>query len=228
MTNERRKLKLLPEVLPAPAPSSRATSPRERTMLHMRRLVAATAMMSAGAEGCSKPKDVTPPDLPPPPGTASATATAPATAVETATAATSEPTAPPTVASSGRPPPPPPPPTYAVVDPMPPPAQCNLTTVSAAPKWVTEGSVLDVVVASSSAQVKLRNPKDSPLSVMGGKVVSADFQGGKVHARVEVDPNAALVVLSVHAQCPGWATLAIKMTIDKAKGRKITTAVDNY
>jgi len=226
MNDKRRKLKLLPEVLPAPTPSSRATSPRERTMLHMRRLVAATAMLGAGADACSKPPEVVtpPPDLPPPPGTGTGAPTATATQAATAPP---EPTAPPTVASSGTPPPPPPP-TYAVVDPMPPPAQCNLTTVSAAPKWLKEGALLEVVVASASAQVRLRNPKDSPLSVMGGKVASADFQSGKVRAQVEVDPNATLVVLSVHAQCPGWATLAIKLQIDKAKGRKITTTIDNY
>ncbi len=223
MSDRKRKLKLLPEVLPAPTPSTRSTSPRERTMLHMRRLVAATAMLGAGADGCSKPEPISPPpDLPPPPNTAT-------TAPPTATQATTTPPDPVTTATpSVKPPQPLPPPTYAVVDPMPPPAQCNLGTVNAATKWVKEGELVDIVVGSASPQVKLRNPKEHPLSVVGGKLATSDFRDGKVHAQVTVDPNATMVVLSVPASCPGWATLAVKLTIDKAKGRKISTTVDNY
>ncbi len=227
----KRSLKLLPEVLPAPisvASSTRATTPRERTMHHMKRLVAATAMLGAASgPACSKPEGVAPPpDVPPQgKGTPNASASSAETAPPPPTSATPPVVASATTHASNVPPPPP---TYAVVDPMPPPARCNISTVSTTAKWIKEGSTVEVVVASVSASVRLRPPKDSPLSAVGGKVTSSDFRDGKVHAQIALDPNVDLVVLSVPASCPGWATLAVKLAIAKGPGRKITTTVDNY
>jgi hypothetical protein len=224
MSQKKRSLKLLPEVLPAPPSPARATSPRERTLLHMRRLVAATAVVGgATGAGCSKPETPVK-DVPPPPndGTVTGMATAPPKATDTTPTTT-------VTAPVG------PPPTYAVVDPMPPPAMCNIATVTASAKWDTVGKTMTVVVGSTSAQVKLVPPKESPVSAMGAKITSQDLKDGKVVAKVEVEPNAKVaegsadgIVLSVRARCPGWATLNVTVTIGAGAGKPLSVRVDSY
>jgi hypothetical protein len=69
MSDEKRKLKLMPEVLPDPrlAKRDRDAAPRERTIAHMKRLLALTTSASAIA-ACSHGYAVV--DPLPPPGTA--------------------------------------------------------------------------------------------------------------------------------------------------------------
>jgi len=97
---ERRKLKLLPEVLPAPNRNRNDAGPRARTRDHMQRLLAAAAI--TGALACRSDPGYGVVDPMPAPADASGPPPPPAPADATA--------------------PPPPPMGYAVVDPMPMPA----------------------------------------------------------------------------------------------------------
>ncbi len=124
---EKRRLRLMNEVLPEPPPSP-AGSPRQRTLANMQRLLALAATSAALGAACTKPTETpTSPDHPvesaATAGDASATPTAVATTLPTATA---KPSASVVVAPSASAPPPPPPHVtavpvrgYGVVDPLP-------------------------------------------------------------------------------------------------------------
>ncbi|HET9932319.1 MAG TPA: hypothetical protein VFQ35_16560 [Polyangiaceae bacterium] len=134
--SNRRRLKLMNEVLPSPT-NAGASSPRARTLLHMQRLLSATAF----AVACSKQTAPEPPgygvvDPMPTPARdrdepdASAPIPVPISdpKVDGGTAQFAEP--PPSASQSakppkGKPPKQPEPPGYGVVDPMPPPAKRN-------------------------------------------------------------------------------------------------------
>jgi hypothetical protein len=130
---EKRRLRLMNEVLPEPSPSGEG-SPRQRTMANMQRLLAVAAAGAALGAGCTKPETPINSDHP----AESAATTAAPSATSSATAPTAVATTPPTAApsasvvappSASTPTPPPPhitpPPVrgYGVVDPMPRPAR---------------------------------------------------------------------------------------------------------
>jgi hypothetical protein len=113
--DDKRRLKLLNEVLPKPTVGQEPHGPRARTLTHMQRLLALAAASATLGSGCPDKSPgsgygvvdpiPSPPTAPVPPASAITSATASATAPPTATA----------------PPPPTYNPGYGVVDPMPPP-----------------------------------------------------------------------------------------------------------
>ncbi|MEP7124768.1 MAG: hypothetical protein ABJE95_27820 [Byssovorax sp.] len=129
---EKRRLRLMNEVLPEPAPSGEG-SPRQRTLANMQRLLALAAAGAALGAGCSKPTE--PSTITTPSAESASTTAAPSASAPPSAAPTTVATAPPTTApaasvvvapsASTRPPPPPPHVTavpvrgYGVVDPLP-------------------------------------------------------------------------------------------------------------
>lgn len=139
-TRDEKHLRLLPEILPAPAPNTAGT-PRQRALARAARLGALTAAMASAQTGCSGEhgSGATPPivDVP-------ATRATGGAVVSTAGAAP-----PPPATQSSATTPSEPPTGPAVVDPTPPPAACvgAASTIKATASWVTRkggGFVVEV------------------------------------------------------------------------------------
>src|SRR5262245_65364398 len=100
--DDKRRLQLLPEVLPEPRADVGRGGPRDRTLAHLQRLLAMTAASTALGSGCGN-KEAGAPDAGAPAATVESTAaaTASAAATETASASTSDTAAP--IASASAP-----------------------------------------------------------------------------------------------------------------------------
>jgi hypothetical protein len=191
MSMDKRRLKLLPEVLPDPTAARGPGSPRQRTLEHMKRLLTVSAAMSA-AVGCSKEDQVAVrPEDPskmkkvnkaePEPTTTTTT-----TASGTSTVPTTTPT-----------------PSYAVVDPLPPPACSGLaSTITASATWKTAGGATFI-------ELKLAKPgradgkyeKVTTTNVYGGKLLSYVEAGNSVTAQVVPDASSKSVYVYVPIAC---------------------------
>lgn len=186
----KKRLKLLPEVLPPPnAPS--LSSPRQRTTERMLALVALTAAacsredpVSIRPEDPSKMKKAnTNPD--PTPSTTTTTTTSPST---TSVTPTSTPT-----------------PGYMVVDPMPPPAKCAglASTIKATATWKTgaTGSFLELKLPKpGQADAKYgKTPMSTP--VYGGKLLSIAAAGDGLVVHVVPDTASKDVYVYIEAAC---------------------------
>ena len=224
---KKKSLKLLPEVLPSPlaaqessSPSGRP-SPRDRTLLHMQRLVAGAAFASAAA--ACKTTDApgaSTVDLPPSPSTSSSAKLDVAPSASASTAKADAPDA------SGVPMVEPPNIGYAVVDPLPPPAQCNLTTVAATAVLAKAPTTVDVVVsATHGSKVTFVGAKNAQLSVLNAKVVTSEVTSTRVKARIELSAATTPAILSLPAACPGPTTISV--TVSPGPGKLVTT-VNNY
>jgi len=130
----RQRLRIVPELLPDPTPRDPGSSPRQRTLSHMQRLIALAAASTAVQAGCDRPDKgaaelpkssaEAPPqpstEVPPQPSvviSAAPSGSAPASSWE------KPPPLPPTATAKPKITPPPRPPRgYLVVDPMPTPA----------------------------------------------------------------------------------------------------------
>src|SRR5262245_33407047 len=163
---EKRRLKLMPEVLPAPD-RARPGGARQRTVAHMQRMAQAAAAVASAS--CSRePTNTQTVVIPPTTSTSTATTTAVATAPTVTATATATPTAPPTVTA--------PPTGYAVVDPMPAPARCaglaRTTKTIAAWKKDATGTFLEITVTlPTGGTFAAQFDKATPPSVWGSNLL---------------------------------------------------------
>lgn len=188
----KRKLKLMSEVLPDPTANRGPGSPRQRTLEHMRRLLAVSVAATA-ALGCSKEDQpaIRPEDpskmkkANPEPEPTTVTTTSPSV---TSTVPTTSPT-----------------PTYAVVDPLPPPAACPglAASIKASAAWksVDGGAFLELKLPKPGrADAKYgKTPTTTP--VYGGKLLSISASGGGVTVQVVPDAGSKDVYVYIEAEC---------------------------
>lgn len=223
---KKKSLKLLPEVLPSPlaAPESSLPSgrpsPRDRTLLHMQRLVATAAFASA-ATACktTDAPGASTVDVPPPPSASSSAKLDVAPTASASAAKADVPDAAPPLVE-------PPNIGYAVVDPLPPPAQCNLTTVAATAVYAKAPTTVDVVVsATHGSKVTFVGAKNAQLSVLNAKVITSEVTSTRVKARLELSAATTPAILSLPAACPGRTTISV--TVSPGPG-KLVTSVSNY
>lgn len=230
---KKKSLKLLPEVLPSPLAAQESSaasgrpSPRDRTLLHMQRLVATAAFASA-ATACktTDAPGASTVDVPPAPSTSSSGKldVSPDTGVAPSGSASTVKVDPPD--ASGPPPVEPPNIGYAVVDPLPPPAQCNVTTVAATAVYAKAPTTVDVVVsATHGSKVTFVGAKNAQLSVLNAKVVTSEVTSTRVKARLELSAATTPAILSLPAACPGRTTISV--TVSPGLG-KLATTVNNY
>jgi hypothetical protein len=187
----------------------------------MQRLVATAAFASA-ATACktTDAPGASTVDVPPAPSTSTTAKldVAPSTSASTAKADAPDASAPPLVE--------PPNIGYAVVDPLPPPAQCNLTTVAATAVYAKAPTTVDVVVsATHGSKVTFVGAKNAPLSVLNAKVVTSEVTSTRVKARIELSAATTPAILSLPAACPGRTTISV--TVSPGPGKLVTT-VNNY
>lgn len=160
----RRRLKLLPEVLPAPPPQSPNGDPRERTLKRLGRLVAA-ATTAAAVSNCHAGD------------------------------------------GSG----------YAVVDPMPPPPQCDglSQSIHAAANFLSP-TVLLVTLGASSTAGAAYLPDRFHLDDQGFVVRRKQIEANRVEVEIELSGTPKYVSFQVGVSCPngvqavGVAVLAAK------------------
>ncbi len=225
---KKKSLKLLPEVLPSPLAAQESSaasgrpSPRDRTLLHMQRLVATAAFASA-ATACktTDAPGASTVDVPPAPSASSSAKLDVAPSGSASTVKVDPPDA------SGPPQIEPPNIGYAVVDPLPPPAQCNLTTVAATALYAKAPTTVDVVVsATHGSKVTFVGAKNAQLSVLNAKVVSSEITSNRVKARIELSAATTPAIVSLPAACPGRTTISV--TVTPGPPGKLTTSVNNY
>lgn len=180
-----RKLRVLPEVLPAPIPLSEE-SPRARTVAHMRRLLgvaAATAAMSCSKEDpmiVKTPDDVVkkkpdpPPDPPKP-------APSPSPSID---------------------------PGYMVVDMLPPPAACDgaSSSIKASAQWDASASEIELKLgASTKPDVHVTYPAKAGSggtpSISGGTIVSTSVAGGGASLRLKKSAGATAIFVTFPLAC---------------------------
>ena len=190
--SEKKRLKMLPEVLPAPQ-GTNGSSPRARTMAHMNKLLAIAAAASAMAcpkEGASdiKADDTKTKATIDPNSTTTATTTA--TTEDTASVTTTS-----TPTNPG----------YVVVDPMPPPALCSgaASTISTSASWKTSASGtlgVEVHLRKSTRADVIYTSKTAP-TAYSGTIVATSFSPSEVVITMVPDKGATYVGLYVPLSC---------------------------
>lgn len=170
--NRRRKLELLPEMLPAPPPAGKL-SPRERTLKSLGRLAAAAAA-AATLSACKE-----------------------------------------TGCGSGG---------YAVVDPMPPPAQCEglVATISASGSWLPSGNILLKLSKPTMAGAAYALPASNDaggdgapgadgaapsvaaaaVQLQHGSVISVTETNGALQLEIQPESGVRYVAAEIPATCP--------------------------
>lgn len=226
----RRRLRLLPEVLPDPTPSFAEGTPRQRTLAHARRLVALAAASSAIGAACTKEgtptitkedESVTKKSTKTEPTTT--TTTTPSDAAPTASASTvTAPSIPPTG--------------YAVVDPMPPPAKCPglAGSIKATAVWRPGpgGAMLVELRLPRSSRADVRYLHTTPPAAYGGKITATTWTGGDVVLTLLPDKGAAYLGVYVPAACAlGDERINVEITLTgtPAAGTPVAVALfDSY
>lgn len=207
----KRKLRILPEVLPTPGPAP-TSRPRERTVARMRTLLAAAATTSA-AFGCSR-REAEAPIGPDPKGTIKKIEKEDEVVnVKDAATPLPDPTDDPG---------------YGVVDPMPPPPECPglAATVKATVAWKTDPSgkyvelLLPKPTMSGSEWVK-----SVPPTAYGGKITKHGFTGSDVYVRVVPDAGSTYAYVYVAAKC-STGEERVYATVDLSSGSPKVTLND--
>jgi len=180
----KRRLRLMPEVLPDPTPHHVQGAPRTRTLDHLRRLMALAATTASLGVACTKEgeppirkedestakKKSTPPDP-----TTTTTTTAPDTAST------------PTIG-------------YGVVDPMPPPAMCAGLAASVAATATWKGAAIELKLPKSSRPDSKWSRKDPP-TIYSGKITKTTWVGDDLVLEIVPDAGVPLVSVYVSAAC---------------------------
>jgi len=223
----KKRLQLMPEVLPAPTRASATTSVRSRTLTHMQRLLAtAAAMPLAGA--CTKTDTQGSTSVTIPSASESTTAqnTAGGTLLpppkETATA---KPTA--TAPDMG----------YAVVDPMPAPARCmglaSATTATAVFKKDSGGLYLEMTATLPTAQAWSGTTFASGQtpSAWSGTVIGSTVTANKATVKVRPSANATDLGVQLSISCAagsGSIALTANFPASPTETTKPTLAKHDY
>ncbi len=202
---EKRRLEMLPEVLPVPTKLAPRGDVRSRTMQHMQRMVATAGALGAVA-GCTKSDTTTTQTVTVPSATSTATASA-TTTTPLASASATAPTTAPTTVPTG-----PPDHGYAVVDPMPMPSRCKGAAPSskASATFVQQGK--DLVLKLT---VKLGGGATwtgGPVSAYSGSVKNTTSNAAK--DALDIFLPATVSGVSIPITCPaGTASVSVDMTL---------------
>lgn len=214
MSDGKKRLRVLPEVLPAPS-ATPSIGPRARTLEHMRRLLAA-APIAVSVAGAACTKEETPTiraeddkvvkKNPPKDTTASAS-------VSTTATVSSEPTG------------------YAVVDPMPMPACSGVAmTITATASWSASGKEIDVTLSKPArADAKFHPPtskKGAPSVNVGGKLASTTVVGGGLNLKIVPDAGAKAVYVYVPTDCSAGVENVFVM-LDLSKPGVVTVSMSD-
>ncbi len=204
MTNKRSLKVLTGET---PTPKAAHTAVRARTLVHLQRMVAATALAN-----CTKPvqSDTT--------ITPKTTSTAPDGGVGAIT------TPPVTSIPTG----------YAVVDPMPSPARCYGAAASLAGKaqWKQDATgmyvELTITIAPSSGVASTVTSFDKATNVMGANTISSDVRPTGIVVRARPLAGNTFMSASVGVQCgggslPGAVVASLTLPAAKAKVGDVIT-----
>jgi hypothetical protein len=206
----KRHLRLMTEVLPEPDRASE-TGPRARTLAHMHRLLAVAA--AAGALGTACTKEATNDTI------NTGDPSKDRTAVDPSAAGTTTPPAQNTVATASGETTSGPPGGYAVVDPLPPPAQCAgaAETVAATATWKASGD------GGVAIEVRLRKPSNkdfaysrkSKVTPYDATIVATSMTGGDLVVTIVPDKGETSVGIYVPIDCPprdGSVTVQIDLS----------------
>jgi hypothetical protein len=214
---QRKKLKLLPEVLPPPINSS-SKSPRQRTAERMVALVALTAA------ACSKedPVSIRPED----PSKMKKTQTNPdPTTTTTTTATTTAPTTTSVTPTSS------PTPGYMVVDPLPPPAKCAglASTIKATAAWKTgaTGSFIELKLPKPGKPDAKYGKTPTTTPVYGGKLLSIAPAGDGLVVQVVPDSGSTNVYVYIEAACTAGTERVYASMEFKSAGGPITVTLSD-
>ena len=225
-----RRLRILPEVLPAPTRAPAQTNVRARTVAHMQRLLATAAVLPLG---CTKADTQPTQTVTIPASSGSAAGGGDTNKVslipETHPSATATATATAPVDVG-----------YAVVDPMPAPARCmGLAAASNATATFTSdasGPVLEVRLTLPTGGAWSGTTFASPgaPSVWGGQIISSSLGAGGMSqiVRVRPSPGATSSVLGVtfSISCTaGAGSIAVTASFSSTtKGSKVALAKNDY
>jgi hypothetical protein len=225
--DSKRRLGMMPEVLPEPRPMSGAGDARTRTVAHMQRLLATVAAAGAAVGACAQePNPVTAPID---------TGSGASDGRDAATYATSDPSGTPPATDSASdvdadvPPIPSVPTTgYAVVDPVPPPSVCPQAAaqIHATAKWKAAKGGLVVVVdfAKGRGPDKISYSAQSTPSGYGATVVTTSGAGDTKRFVLAPNPNQTAVSVGVPALCNGQP-INISLGLDLQKPPKAGDAI---
>lgn len=249
LTNESPKT-ALPEVLPDPRRAPAATGPRQRTLLHMQRLLATAAAMTTA--GCGKQDVTNAPTI-----AADEAGAHPASTTSTAKEddASAGPIADSNAIDAGPPayavipeagaavdggvvaqPRPPVMPTgYAVVDPMPPPAHCPGIAPLVTPKvaFAAKGAKVEASVQFPlpKGRADYHYTKGAPAIVYGGQHVATSVTATGVTVTALVESTATHVSIAVKGTCnqgPGTLTAFVSWTGAPAPGTTARVNVSEH
>jgi hypothetical protein len=226
----KKKLELLPEVLPEPKRTASGDGGvRARTLVHMQRLLAAAAAGGTLA-GCTREGSLQDDHHATTGG--SAVPTAPSGAhldLPDAGNWTVVPPVPPptsTTTSTG----------YAVVDPVPPPAACPglATEIHATARWKKSAGgsvVVEVVLPASTGLDTVAYGGGGDVSVYGGTLSSAPSPGSSQSFLVEPNPGVSSVSVSVSLKCnarPATLSLGLDVSGGRVIGAPVPVTVSSY
>jgi hypothetical protein len=201
----KRKLGMLPEVLPEPRAPQPAGDARARTVAHMQRLLATATAAGTAIGGCQKdaPRTIAPVE----------TGSSRIAAVDTSTSSSTSSSTYPSTSSTGSSAEAPDADTtatastgYIVVDPVPPPATCPgiATQVHATATWrgTAGGWVVDVNLPKGTGPDTVTYGNLGP-SAYGGSVVASSAAPDTKLVTVKPDANATSMSVSIPALCNG-------------------------
>jgi hypothetical protein len=235
----KKRLQLMPEVLPAPTRATTTSDVRGRTLTHMKRLLATAAALPLAS--CTKTdaptmqKDTIP--------SASVKTTESASAQDTVERSLSPPPSAPTATASAAPTPSAVPTVtaphtgYAVVDPMPAPARCmglaTATSATAVFKKDAGGIYLELTASlpTTAAWSGTTFTAGQTPNAWSGTVVSSTVTATK--ATVNVRPGAGSQDIGVHLQIscpagPGSISLTASFAASPSETTKPTLAKHDY
>jgi hypothetical protein len=224
----KKKLQLLPEVLPEPKrAASSGGGVRARTIAHMQRLVAAAAAGTSLA-GCTREGSLQDDHHATTGG--STVPTAPSGAhldlPDSGNWATVPPVPTPPTATTG----------YAVVDPVPPPAACPglASEIHTSARWkkTAGGTVaVEVVLPASSGADHVTYGGAADISVYGGTLASVPAPGTSQTFLVEPNAGLGAVSVSVSLKCnarPATLSLGLDVAGSRVPGSVVPMSVSSY
>ncbi len=209
----KRRLRLMPEVLPDPTQVSSGGAPRTRTIEHLRRLMALAATTAALA-GCTKEDgekpirkddDVTKKKSEPP------------------NPAPSPSPSPSVVITDAAPPLPPTGPSYGVVDMLPPPAKCAglAATVKASISW--RGTFLELSLPKATRGLADRWSKTDPPKISAGTITKTTWSGENLVLEVTPNVGETYVYITLVASCTGGSEhVSVEVDLTSKAAPKVT------
>ncbi len=224
---DNRRLKILPEVLPAPTKAPTSNDVRGRTLAHMQRLLATTAAMLPLTD-CTKSDTQGSQTVTIPSASSSATSESSAHGTLLVPTATATPTAKATATAPDM--------GYAVIDPMPAPARClglaNATRTSAVFVRDPGGLLLEFSATLPSGGAWAGTTfTPNGASAWSGTIVTQRITGLSAVARVKVTAGNTSAGVSFSITCaagPGSIAITSTFTDPPTESTKVTLQKHEY